>query len=150
MLARNGPISQSALAPEPVGLQVQAMTKLVTILQMIARLLGVVQILLGLAIWLGFATGIVPVHSAIGSLFVLDVWVIAVIALFALDRRTLPLLVLALGGIVLWFGMAQTTLLVGQGHWAVRLLHLLLGLALLGLAESLGKAVRIHKSRSPE
>jgi hypothetical protein len=121
------------------------MTKLVTILLMLARLFGVVLILLGAAIWLGFGKGITPVHAALGSLFVLDAWIIAVIALFALPSRTLPLLVLALGGAVLWFGVAQTTLLVGTGHWAVRLLHLLLGVALLGLVDSLGRAVRLHR-----
>jgi hypothetical protein len=113
---------------------------------MLARLLGVVLILLGAAIWLGFGRGITPVHAALGSLFVLDVWIVAVIALFVLTARTLPLLVLALGGVVVWFGVAQTTLLVGNAHWAVRVLHLLLGVALLGLVESLGKAVRLHRT----
>lgn len=121
------------------------MPKLVTILQMIARLLGALQILLGVAIWVGFR-GVVATHAMLGVLFVLDVWVISVTALFALPRRTLPLLVLLLGGAVLWLGVAQTSLLVGSAHWTVQVLHLLLGLALLGLAESLGKAVRIHKA----
>jgi uncharacterized membrane protein YkgB len=120
------------------------MSKTVAVLQMLARLLGVVQILVGLAIWLGWATSAVAFHSAAGSLFVLVVWIIAIIALFALPRRTLPLITLLVAGIVLWFGMAQTTLLVGSGHWAVRLAHLLLGLATMGLSESLAKAVKLH------
>jgi hypothetical protein len=125
--------------------QFHRMTKLVTVLQMIARLLGLVQIVLGVCVWIGYRA-VVPLHAILGSLFVLDVWVIAVIALFALPRRTLALIVLLFGGVVLWFGMAQTTLLIGSAHWAVQLLHLLFGLALLGLAEALGKAVRVHKS----
>lgn len=122
------------------------MTKLVVILLMLARLLGLILILLGVAIWIGFGRGITNVHAALGSVFVLDVWIVAVIALFVLTARGLPLLVLALGGVVVWFGVAQTTLLVGGAHWAVRLLHLLLGVALLGLVESLGKAVRVHRA----
>jgi hypothetical protein len=120
------------------------MSKTVAVLQMLARLLGVVQILVGLAIWLGWATSAVAFHSAAGSLFVLVVWIIAIIALFALPRRTLPLITLLVGGVVLWFGMAQTTLLVGSAHWAVRLAHLLIGLATMGLSESLSKAVKLH------
>ncbi|HXT15987.1 MAG TPA: hypothetical protein VN706_10195 [Gemmatimonadaceae bacterium] len=120
------------------------MSKLVTILLMLARTLGALLVLLGISIWVGFG-GVTPVHAALGSLFVLDAWIIALIALFALPKRLLPLLVLALGGIVAWLGVAQTTLLVGSAHWAVRLVHLLLGLALLGLVESLGKAVRLHQ-----
>ena len=121
------------------------MTKFLTILLMIARLLGVVLLLLGAAIWLGFGTGLTATHAILGSLFVLDAWIIAIIALFALPARALPLLLLALGGVVAWFGGAQTSLLVGTGHWAIRLLHLLLGVAMLGLIEALAKAVRLHR-----
>ena len=120
------------------------MSKSDAVLQMLARLLGVVQILVGLAIWRGWARSAVAFHSAAGSLFVLVVWIIAIIALFALPQRTLPLITLLIAGVVLWFGMAQTTLLVGSGHWAVRLAHLLLGLATMGLSESLSKAVKLH------
>jgi hypothetical protein len=120
------------------------MSKTVAVLQMLARLLGVVQILVGLAIWFGWAKSAVAFHSVAGSLFVLVVWIIAIIALFALPRRTLPLITLLVGGVVLWFGMAQTTLLVGSAHWAVRLAHLLIGLATMGLSESLSKAVKLH------
>jgi hypothetical protein len=120
------------------------MSKTVAVLQMLARLLGVVQILVGLAIWFGWAKSAVAFHSVAGSLFVLVVWIIAIIALFALPRRTLPLITLLVAGVVLWFGMAQTTLLVGSAHWAVRLAHLLIGLATMGLSESLSKAVKLH------
>ena len=120
------------------------MTKTVAVLQMLVRLLGVTQIVVGLAIWLGWATRAVAFHSAVGSLLVLVVWIVAIIALFALSSRALPLITLLVAGLTLWFGMAQTTLLVGSVHWAVRVAHLLVGLATLGLAESLAKAVKRH------
>jgi len=120
------------------------MSKTVAMLQMVARLLGVVQILVGLAIWFGWATSAIAFHSIVGSLFVLVVWIIAIIALFGLPRRALPLITLLVAGVALWFGMAQTTLLVGSAHWAVRLAHLLVGLATMGLAEAVGKAVKRH------
>jgi hypothetical protein len=122
------------------------MSKTVAVLQMLARLLGVAQILVGLAIWFAGARAAVAFHSAAGSLFVLVVWIIAIIALFALSQRALPLITLLVAGIALWFGMAQTTLLVGSGHWAIRLAHLLVGLATMGLSESLSKAVKIHNA----
>jgi len=115
-----------ALVRAALPCHVDRMTKFLTILLMVARLLGVILILLGAAIWLGFGAGITATHAILGSLFVLDAWIIALIALFALPRRALPLL-------------------VGTGHWAVRLLHLLLGVALLGLVESLARAVRLHR-----
>jgi hypothetical protein len=120
------------------------MSKTVGVLGMLARLLGAVQIIVGLAMWFGWAKSAVAFHSALGSIFVLVVWIIAIIALFALSTRALPLITLLVAGVALWFGMAQTTLLVGSAHWAVRLAHLLVGLATIGLAESLSKAVKRH------
>lgn len=120
------------------------MQKLVSIVTMLARLLGAVQILGGLAMWFGFATGAVAFHTAVGSLFVLLMWVVALIALFFLSKRAIPIFTLLWGGFVLWFGMAQTTLLVGSGHWVVRLAHLLVGVAAIGLVESLSKAMKAH------
>lgn len=120
------------------------MQKTVRVLLILARLLGVIQIVVGLAIWFGWSGTPVAIHSALGSLFVLVVWIVALIALFALAHRLVPLITLLVGGLVLWFGMAQTSLLVGSGHWAVRVAHLLIGLATLGLVEALAKAVRAH------
>lgn len=120
------------------------MQKTVTILQMIARVLGALQIVVGLAMWFGWAPRAVPFHSAAGSLLVLVIWIIAVIALFGLSKRGVALFTLLWGGAVLWFGMAQTTLLPGPLHWSIRLLHLLVGLALIGLGERLSKAVKLH------
>ena len=115
------------------------------ILQMIARVLGLIQLVVGALIWIrGGGTGIIAFHAATGSLFVLALWVIGLIALFALPRRALPLFTLLWGGFVLWFGMAQTTLLVGGAHWAVRLAHLLVGIAAMGLAEALCGATKRH------
>ena len=120
------------------------MSKTIKALLMLARLLGLIQIVVGLAIWFGRKGTLVAFHSAAGSLFVLVVWIVALFALFALSHRAVPLITLLVGGLLLWFGMAQTTLLVGPAHWAVRVAHLLIGLATLGLVEALAKAVRLH------
>ncbi len=120
------------------------MQKSMTVLLMIARLLAVVQIVVGLCLWFGVLKNAVAFHSAAGSLFVLVAWIIAGIALFALPARGLPLFTLFLAGVVLWFGMAQVTILPGARHFGIQLLHLLLGLATLGLLEALGKAVKRH------
>jgi len=119
------------------------MSKTVKVLLMLARLLAAIQIVVGFAIWFGLGKP-VAFHSALGSLFVLVVWIVALIALFTLSHRVVPLITLLVGGLLLWFGMAQTSLLVGSGHWAVRLAHLLVALATLGLVEALAKAVRVH------
>jgi uncharacterized membrane protein YuzA (DUF378 family) len=35
-------------------------------------------------------------------------------------------------------------LFVGTGHWVVRLAHLLVGMAAIGLVDSLGRAMKMH------
>jgi hypothetical protein len=122
------------------------MRSTLTILSMLARLIGVVQIVTGLSLWLGWLTNARTLHIALGSLLALVIWIIALLALFALSTRGVALFTLLWGALMLWLGMAQTGLLVGTGHWAVRLAHLLVGLAALGLAESLTKAVKAHWS----
>jgi YVTN family beta-propeller protein len=119
------------------------MTRLITILIMIARLLGVAQIITGFAFWFGWMPDTSP-HFGMGSLLVLVVWTIALIGLFALPKRGVALMTLFWGGLVLWFGMAQTTFLVGGAHWVIRVAHLLVGVSMLGLAESIAKAVKTH------
>ena len=120
------------------------MAKTIKALLMLARLFGVIQVVVGLAIWAGWTGTPVAFHSALGSLFVLVVWIVALFGLFALSHRAVPLITLLVGALLLWFGMAQTTLLVGPAHWAVRVAHLLIGLATLGLVEALAKALRLH------
>lgn len=115
---------------------------------MLARLLGVIQIIVGVGIWIGMTTGTVAFHTAAGSLFVLVLWIIAGIALFTLPKRGVALFALLWGGLVLWFGMAQTAFLPGPTHWAVRVAHLLVGIAAIGLVEALGGAAKRHRDAS--
>ncbi len=127
------------------------MKKTITSLLMVTRLLGVVQIVVGLAIWFSLRNGPAAVHSgpvafhsAVGSLFVLVMGIISVICLFVLPRRAVALFALFWSGVVLWLGMAQTSLAVGSAHWTVRVAHLVVGLAALGLIEALGGATKRH------
>lgn len=124
------------------------MTTTVHALRFIARLLIVIQLILGFMIWFG-NTSNVQIHIALGGVFVLVLWALSLIALFVLTKRTLPLVALFMGGAILWFGVAQRALLVGSAHWAVRVAHLLLGLAAMGLIEAMSKAILIHRRVTP-
>jgi hypothetical protein len=54
----------------------------------------------------------------------------------------LPVAGIVLGLIVVWLGLNQTTLLVGSAHWIIQVLHLLAGLAAIGMAENLGRRIK--------
>jgi hypothetical protein len=46
------------------------------------------------------------------------------------------------GAVVPVFGMTQTQILPGSFHWIVQVLHLVVGLAALALAETLARRIR--------
>lgn len=115
---------------------------------MLARLLGVSQVLMGFGIWLGMSPATVSIHSTLGALFVVVLWVIGLMALVELPRRSGAVFTLLWGGLVLWLGRAQAILFVGSGHWIIRVAHLVAGLAALGLVEALGVATKRHRLAS--
>lgn len=109
----------------------------------LARTLALVQIVTGFAIWLGWMPSSAP-HIALGSVFVLVMWIVALLGLFILPQRGLPLLALLWGALTIWFGMAQTRLLPGATHWTIRIAHLIVGIAAVVMVEGLSRWARAH------
>jgi hypothetical protein len=114
----------------------------VTIPQTVVRVAGPILILLGLLFWTGNALSLVPVHMLLGLILVLSLWTIAVLALVARVSPGLAFLALVWGLAVPVLGLAQGGLLVGDLHWLIRLLHLLLGLGAIGQAENLARRIK--------
>ncbi len=113
----------------------------------IVRVLGLVQIVLGLLIWIGPGLRYLPIHISMGFLIVISLWILAILALIVRGRPGL------VGFAFLWglglpaFGMAQMTLLVGSLHWIIRLVHLLMGVIALATADRL--ATHVLARRQP-
>ena len=125
------------------------MTRLLSIARITLRLTGTILIVLGVLFWTGRALTLVPVHMAIGLLFVVALWAVAAIGArervgFALVSR-----VAIWGALIVWFGMMQTQLLLGPYHWMIRVLHLLVGLIGLGLAEAVVARIRRTERAQP-
>jgi hypothetical protein len=113
------------------------MRSTITAIQMAVRVVGVVQLVLGLAFWTGNALGLVDLHQLLGILLVLAVWTLAVLGARAGVPAGLVAGAAVLGLVVPIVGLTQRELLPGSAHWLIQVLHLLLGLGLLGLAENL-------------
>ena len=118
------------------------MRSTVTALQMAIRVVGVVQLALGLIFWTGNALGLVDLHQLLGILLVLGLWTQAVLAARAGVEPRLVAVAAVWGLIVPIIGLTQTSLLTGSAHWVIQVIHLLLGLGLLGLAENLATRAR--------
>ncbi len=113
------------------------MRSTVNALQMAIRAVGVVQLALGIVFWTGNALGLVDLHQLLGILLVLGLWTQAVLAYRAGVPAGLVAAAAVWGLIVPIVGLTQTSLLTGSAHWVIQVIHLLLGIGLLGLAENL-------------
>src|SRR5437016_11017641 len=110
-----------------------------TIPRVVVLALGSALILLGLLFWTGKALALIPVHMLLGILLVLSLWTLAVLAARSGEQPALVALAIAWGLIVPILGMTQDELLTGPAHAVIKVLHLLVGLGAIALAEVLAR-----------
>ena len=110
------------------------------ILIMFMRAAMAFQVIVGIAFWTGNWSGLRNLHMAVGALFVLALWVIAGIAISQRRSGKLAAIAFIWGAVVVGFGMAQQSILVGDLHWIVRVIHLAIGIASMPIAERLAVA----------
>jgi len=107
----------------------------------IVRIAGTIQLVLGILFWTGHAYSYLPLHIVSGIVIVLTLWTVAVLALVARTSRRLAMFGLAWGLALPALGLTQATVLAGSLHWIIRVVHLLMGLAAMGVAGALGQAI---------
>ncbi|MGZ3681684.1 MAG: hypothetical protein ACXVDI_24245 [Ktedonobacterales bacterium] len=103
----------------------------------------VINLILGIIFWTGNEPGgILLLHMLLGLIFVAALWYIGTIA--ALRGGTVGLQVGAfvLGLLIALLGLFQRQLLPGGAHWVIQVLHLLLAVLGIGLAEMIGAQLR--------
>jgi hypothetical protein len=115
-------------------------------LMWLIRVSGLAQLVLGLLLWSG-SMSLLAMHISSGFLFVLLLLIQAGIAAWAgVNWR------LVVGGALLAlftpvFGMTQAGILPGDLHWIVQVAHLLVGLAVMGIAERLARGTQERLAR---
>jgi hypothetical protein len=114
----------------------------VTVANTLTRLTGVIQIVLGVLFWIGYATSLIPVHIISGTVLVLSLWTLAILAARAGVQTGLVVLSLIWGLITVALGLTQGALLVNSAHWIIKVLHLLVGLGAIGQAEGLAAIIK--------
>ncbi len=117
------------------------------IVQNAVRIVGVVLIVLGFLFWTGHSFALVPLHRQLGVALVILLWILAGIAIRAGVPAGLVFSSILWGLLVVFFGITMGQFLPGRSHEVIRILHFLIGLGAIGLAESLG--ARIKRSRQP-
>lgn len=117
-----------------------------TALRIFVGLDGLVLIALGLLFWTGNADALVPVHMLLGIALVLALWALAALAAVAGVNLGLVALAFVWGLVVPALGLTQERLLPGGAHWLIQVLHLLVGITAIVLAQVL--AMRIVARRA--
>jgi hypothetical protein len=110
-------------------------------LRAVVGIAGLVALVLGGLLWGGYAYAWLELHMLAGVLVVLALWAAAGLAVWAGVRMAPVVTAVVLGLVVLVIGVYQTRLLVGEFHWLVRLLHLLLGVWAIGQTQVLIKRI---------
>ena len=105
----------------------------------VLRLLAALQVTLGIAFWTGHWYNLVGLHRMGGVLFVVTLWLIALMAMRAKRAVGLATFALAWGIVIAALGFAQQRLLIGDLHWIVRVAHLVIAMCAMPLAERLAR-----------
>ncbi len=95
---------------------------------------GLLALALGLLFWAGVASNLISMHMLLGLLAVGALSVIGIGQAFAKGGSwTLAICALVVGALIVVIGMNQASLMIGDLHWVIRVIHLLLGLLTIGL-----------------
>lgn len=106
----------------------------IRIASVVLSLAGILALILGLFFWFGTGLNLVSMHMLLGLLAVGALWVIGIAQ--ALSRGgswMLAAVALIVGAITAGLGMIQSSLLVGDLHWVIQIIHLALGISTIGL-----------------
>jgi hypothetical protein len=106
------------------------------------RGIGALQILLGLLIWTGDFDRLIGLHMLVGITLVLALWGLAGIAAASGVSLGLVAVGFVWGLVTPILGLTQTRILPNSGHWIIQILHLLVGIGLIGLGEILGRRIK--------
>jgi hypothetical protein len=119
-----------------------------TIFDWILRIAGTVALVLGLLIWT-LQLDIINVHMLFGLIVTLALLVISFLATFTRGLRLLGIIGIVYAFILPLLGVNQETLLVGDLHWLIQVIHMLVGIGALALAGVISVRYRHLKQTKP-
>ena len=106
---------------------------------------GLLALFLGLLFWTNSALNLIQMHMLLGLLAVGALWVIGIgQALSNGGSWRVAASALVVGAAMIVLGWTQSSLMVGELHWIIQVLHLVLGLLVIGMGHM--GAARYRKS----
>lgn len=115
----------------------------------ILTLAGTLALILGLLYWTGTAVHLMTMHMPLGFLTVGALWVIG-FAQAAVKGGSWLIAACAIivGAVTIVFGLLHAALIAGEYHWLIQLVHLVLGILIIGLGHM--AAARYRKASADE
>jgi hypothetical protein len=106
---------------------------------------GLLALILGLLFWTNSALNLIQMHMLLGLLAVGTLWVIGLGQAFSKSGSWLiAACALVVGAAIIILGWTQSSLMVGAFHWVIQVIHLVLGLLVIGMGHM--GAARYRKS----
>jgi len=106
---------------------------------------GLLALILGLLFWTNSALSLIQMHMLLGLLAVGALWVIGIGQAFSQGgSRLIAGCALVVGAAMIVLGWTQSSLMVGAFHWVIQVIHLVLGLLVIGMGHM--GAARYRKS----
>jgi len=113
------------------------------ICSLVVRIGGSLALLLGLLRYFSIGPDLVQLHMTLGILVVLALWILATIYARTPNANLgMAIGASVIGLLLLIVGVTQQGLLLNGFHWVIQVIHVLLGLAVIGMGESLSGAIR--------
>ncbi|HKH90553.1 MAG TPA: hypothetical protein VKA54_02055 [Gemmatimonadaceae bacterium] len=106
------------------------------------RATAVVALLLGILVWTGRPLPWRSVHMGVGLLLGVLLLALSVVVVRATGRASAVVIALVWTVLLVAYGIGHASLWPGSMHWIAQVLHLLVGLATLGIAERLAARTR--------
>jgi hypothetical protein len=117
----------------------------IRIASMVLSLAGLLALILGLLFWTGSALNLVSLHMLLGFLAVGALWIVGVAqALTRSGSWIIATVAIIVGALMVVLGLIQSSLIVGEFHWVIRIVHLLLGLLTIGMGHMAAARSRKH------
>jgi hypothetical protein len=102
-----------------------------SILTWLIRVCALIALVLGIVFWSGNALFLIPVHIALGIILTLSLILAGILVRIARGGSWgLMIGAFLLSIVVVLFGLRQSSLLTGELHWIIRVIHLLLGISM--------------------
>jgi hypothetical protein len=108
----------------------------------VVRLGVLIELVLGILFWTGNADTLQIVHIVIGILVVLSLWTLGIAQGMQGGSFGLALATFVVGFLLALVGLFQTRWLIGSNHWVIQVIHLLLGLSAITVAEMINGRYR--------